>query len=107
MKFSRETVAESNMILANDHFTAVPYDCSDVTADEDGVIKAGTIIPSNDSSAEGVLLHDVVLDKNPNGAIVTHGTIVTAKLPEEPTAAAETALKGVVFLSDANGGSSE
>lgn len=41
-------------ILANDHFTAIPYDCSELTGlASDGVIKAGTIVPSNDANAIG------------------------------------------------------
>ena len=97
MKF-KETQALSGVnILANDHYVSIPYDCSDV-ADESGVIKAGTIIPTNDENAIGVLLYDVVKDDNPNGAVVIHGFIDKNKLSVKPEATAITALKGIMFL---------
>ena len=85
MKFTNKTVTSGVNILANDHFVAIPYDCAALTAlATDGVIKAGTIIPANDATAVGVLLNDVVLGENPNGAIVIHGFIKKSKLPAAP-----------------------
>lgn len=97
MKFTTKSVAQGVNILANDHFVAIPYDCSEI-APTDGVIPAGTIIPANDATAIGVLLNDVVPAENPNGAIVIHGFIEKGKLPVEPAEAAVTALKDVTFL---------
>lgn len=97
MKFeTKHTVAEVN-ILANNHYVGVPYDCTDITADSDGIIKAGTVIPANDSTAVGVLLHDVDKDENPNGTIVIHGFIDAAKVPETPSSDAISALKLIYF----------
>lgn len=45
MKFTTKDVTQGVTILANDHYVAIPYDCSKITA-TNGVIKAGTIIPS-------------------------------------------------------------
>lgn len=88
-------------ILANDHFTAIPYDCSELTGlASDGVVKAGTIVPSNDANAIGVLLYDVTIDENPNAAAVVHGFIKLSALPEAVAAAAKTALKGITFVDD-------
>lgn len=97
MKFTSKTVAGGVNILANDHYVAIPYDCSAI-AGTDGVVKAGTIIPANDATAIGVLLTDVVLGENPNGTIVIHGFINKAKLPVAPATAAITALKGITFM---------
>ncbi len=97
MKFeTKHTVAEVN-ILANDHYVGIPYDCSAVAANDEGIIKAGTVIPANDGTAVGVLLHDVRKDENPNSTIVIHGFIDAKKLPEAPTAEAMAALKLVYF----------
>lgn len=86
-------------ILANDHFVAVNCDLTSLSALAiNNVIKAGTIIPSNDSNAKGVLLHDVVVTANPNGAIVKHGFINSDKLPVAPSEAAITALKLIEFV---------
>lgn len=97
MKFTAKTVVQGVNILANDHYVAIPYDCSAI-AGTDGVVKAGTIIPTNDAKALGVLLTDVVLAENPNGTIVIHGFIEKGKLPVAPAAEAITALKGITFM---------
>lgn len=99
MKFTYKNVVQGVNILANDHYVAIPYDCTALTAlATDGVIKEGTIIPANDATAKGVLLNPVVLAENPNGTIVIHGFVNKGKLPAEPAAAAVTALKGVTFM---------
>lgn len=75
-------------ILFNDHFVATRK-VLDFTGNSDGVIKAGTpigadgkaAVTSGDpaaSNAIGILLHDVYAD-NPNGSIVIHGFVDTAK----------------------------
>ena len=85
MKFKTTAITQPKEILYNDHYVAIPYDCSEIDANNDGVIKAGTIIPANDETAIGVLLSDVVKAENPNGTIAIHGFIKTANLPEAPT----------------------
>lgn len=97
MKFESKSVSTRKEILMNDHYVAVPYDCSKLTA-TDGVIPAGTIVPANDATATGVLLHDVVLAENPNGTAVVHGFIRAEKLPTAPAATAKTALKQITFM---------
>ena len=85
MKFTQRGVAQGKNILANDHYVAIPYDCTALTAlAVDGVIPEGTIIPANDATAKGVLLNPVVLAENPNGTIVIHGFIEKSKLPAQP-----------------------
>ena len=79
MKFTSNSITTENNILANDHFVAISYDCSEVTA-TDGVVKAGTLV----ESVGGVVLDDVEIKKNPNGAVVVHGFVVKSKLPSAP-----------------------
>lgn len=109
MKFETNKAAGDVNILANDHYVAIPYDCSTLTSlATDGVIPAGTIVPANDKTAVGVLLHSVVLADNPNGTAVVHGFIKTDKLPAKPsedttestttTIGAKTALKQITFM---------
>lgn len=97
MKFTAKSVTHGVNILANDHYVAIPYDCTSLSAlAVDGVIKEGTIIPANNETAIGVLLNPVVLDENPNGTIIIHGFIEKSKLPAEP---AETvALPQIKFM---------
>lgn len=100
MKYSRSTAGARVNILLNDHYAAIPYNCSSLAElAVDGVIAAGTIVPSNDGSAVGVLLNDVALDENPNGAIVVHGFIDGSKLPATPTDEALAAMKQVSVMS--------
>lgn len=80
MKFTSNSITTENNILANDHFVAISYDCSEVTA-TDGVVKAGTLV----ESVGGVVLDDVEIKKNPNGAVVVHGFVVKSKLPSAPS----------------------
>lgn len=89
MKYTTHTVTPKVEILYNDHYVAMPYDCSAVAANEKGIIPAGTIVPANDATAIGVLLSDVVKEDNPNGTIVIHGFIKKAKLPAAPAGTVE------------------
>lgn len=105
MIFSKTSIGTGTEILYNDHYVAIPYDCTSLTGlATNNVIPAGTLIPSNDGDAVGVLLHDIDLTENPNGTVVIHGFIRQAKLPTAPTQAAVNALigKGVQFM-DSNG----
>lgn len=95
MKFKSVKVTQPVEILANDHYVAVEYDCSALTA-TDGIVKAGTIVPANDATAIGVLLYDVKKDENPNGAVVIHGFIKKDKLPVAP--ADTVAISQVTFI---------
>lgn len=64
-----------------------------------GVIKAGTVFPSNDASAQGILLHDVDLRNGDNVAsLIVEGYVLEARLPVVVDAAAKTALKDIRFL---------
>lgn len=97
MKFTTKSVVQGVNILANDHYVAIPYDCSNLSSlATDGVIKEGTIIPANDATAIGVLLNPVVLAENPNGTIVIHGFIAKSKLPATP--ASTVAIPQVKFM---------
>lgn len=108
MKFTEKSVPQGKNILANDHYVAIPYNCSSLTSlATNGVIPEGTIIPSNDDKAKGVLLNPVVLAENPTGTIVIHGFIVKSKLPTAPsvdttgesaTTGATTVLKQITFM---------
>lgn len=84
MKYTNKAVTRPAEILYNDHYVAIPYDCTEIAANEDGIIPAGTMIPKNDATAIGVLLSDVKKESNPNGTIVIHGFIKKSKLPVAP-----------------------
>lgn len=96
MKFKTTAISATKEILYNDHYVGMPYDCSALSANAEGIIPAGTIVPANDATAIGVLLYDVKKDENPNGTIVIHGSINKAKLPAAPASTVKIA--GVQFI---------
>lgn len=103
MKFTKTEVCTSKEILANDHYVAIPFmvSAADVKANEYGkkIVPAGTILPANDATAKGVLLHDVdVTDGDRSDTIVVHGFIKTPKLPEAPADEAIPVLKLISFM---------
>lgn len=96
MKFTTNAATQTAEILYNDHYVAIPYDCSAIAANDKGIIPAGTMIPANDATCKGVLLHDVKKANNPNGTIVIHGFIKKAKLPAAPADTVK--LPGIQFM---------
>ena len=106
MKLKQKSINLPLEILYNDHFVGIPYMVSseNVEADSEGkkIVKAGTILPANDSSAMGVLLTDVdVTDGTASGTMIIHGFINNNKLLEngiEVSAEAVSALKMIMFM---------
>lgn len=97
MRVKTTSIGQPVNILANDHYVAINYDCSELRAKaKDGVIPAGTLVPANDATAIGVLLNDVYIDENPNGAVVIHGFIDASKLSENLNEAVD--IKQITFL---------
>lgn len=65
------------------------------------IIKAGTIYPSNDNEAIGVVLQDYdVTESDASMAIVLHGFIRVDRLPDSPSDAALKNLRMIYFLKD-------
>lgn len=109
VEFNHNEFGSAKGILAfPDHYIAVGVKHAKATAGVPGIatlvdgkyiVKAGTIYPANDATAQGVVLNDVdVTNGDGNMAVVLHGFIALAKLPVIPAAAAITAMKQLVFL---------
>lgn len=80
-------------------------DDTGITADEYGfkTVKGGTVWPSNDTNAEGIVFEDVDVTHGERAAsVITGGRIYKSRLPETLQSAAETALKakGIVFVDE-------
>lgn len=95
--------------LQDSHYTAMTMAIetnSALAVDEDGekILKAGTVYPSNDASALGIVLKDVILDAEKERfttfSLITHGHIDEDLLPAKVNAAAKTALNNIVFSSE-------
>ncbi|VDG18240.1 hypothetical protein [Lactobacillus brevis] [Lactiplantibacillus mudanjiangensis] len=97
------TVKEENF-LASEKFTSFPTMVDDtnaaVTTDELGhkIISAGTIWPSNDSKAKGIIYHEMNVNEGPQmAALLVDGWFIGKNLPVAPTAEAMAAMTAVHF----------
>lgn len=66
-------------------------------------VPMGTVWPTNDGSAEGIVYEDVdVTSGDMPGSVVLRGTVIKDRLPVTINSAAETALtaKGFVFIAE-------
>lgn len=67
-----------------------------------GVLKDSTkvnVSPVNDATTEGILTSDIDVTFGPASAdMLIHGIVNLSKLPAAPSAAAETALKLILFI---------
>lgn len=95
--------------LQDSHYTAMTMSIetnSALAVDEDGekILKAGTVYPSNDKAALGIVLKDVILDAEKERfatfSLITHGHIDEDLLPAKVDGAAKAALNNIVFSSE-------
>lgn len=110
MKYKTIAYDSAKHILAMpDHYVSIARKATKATAVGDMVIKegdrfiikAGTIYPSNDNKAIGVVLQDYdVTESDASMAIVLHGFIRADRLPKEPSDAALKNLRMIYFLKD-------
>ena len=105
VEYNKQDYTTAKQILVfPDHYVAVAQtflsnDSAAVTEDGRKIIKAGTIYPTNDANAIGVVFNDMdVTNGDRTGAVIVHGFIKTAALPALPSSAAKTALKQISFL---------
>lgn len=74
-------------------------DALSVTIDGRKIVRAGTVWPSNNSAAEGLVYSDVdVTDGDQEVAVVYSGTISAFRLPVMPTSQALAAMKNITLL---------
>lgn len=104
MKFTETSYANKTEILMYpDHYVADAHtflknDAAATTVNGRKIIKAGTIYPANDATAVGVVFQDIdVTDGDAAGALLVHGFIDASKIPAEPVANAQAALKLIKF----------
>lgn len=92
------------ILVFPDHYVCVAHtfekdDAAATTVDGRKIIKAGTVYPTNDASAKGIVFNDMdVTNGDATGALLIHGFVKTAALPVAPAAAAKTALKMIEFM---------
>lgn len=101
---SQDYTTGKQILVFPDHYVGVAKtfarnDSAAATVDGRKIIKAGTIYPSNDANAIGVVFYDVdVTDGDQNGTLIVHGFIKTGAIPANPSSNAKAALKGIQFF---------
>lgn len=108
VKFVKEDYGNTKEILMfPDHYVAHAHtflkdDAAATTVDGRKIVKAGTVYPTNDGEAKGVVLYDVdVTNGDENGALVVHGFIKQSAMPKEPNELAKAALPLIKFYPNA------
>ena len=101
---SQDYSTGKQILVFPDHYVCVAHtfakdDAAAITEDGRKIIKAGTIYPTNDASAKGIVFNDMdVTNGDATGALLIHGFVKTAALTATPAAAAKTALKMIEFM---------
>lgn len=89
--------------LAYEECNRVTVECSQAhgtTVGNTKVVKAGTVYPSNNGSAMGIVYEDVdVTNGDMPGSIVVDGVVYEDKLPASVDSAAKAAMTGIRFIS--------
>lgn len=96
------TVHAAGWFLAHEECTRVtktiPQSMATTAANGTKYVKMGTIFPSNDANAIGIVYEDVdVTTGAMPGSVVTKGEVIESRLHTAPASAAKTALQGLGF----------
>ncbi len=91
VNFLASSKVQSFTTLVSD--TGVPVD-----ANGKKIVRAGTVLPTNDASAKGILYNDVDVTHGPQpGSLIVEAYILEARLHTAPTEEAKTALTEIKF----------
>lgn len=99
MYYGEQTHVDEIGFIESGHYVSFPFKVdSTTTGVTNGVLPAGSIIPSNDAKAEAVTINDVDVSHGAEmvGGIVD-GFINAKRIPVVPTTNAITALKKISF----------
>ena len=78
----------------------IPQSLATTAADGTKHVPMGTVYPSNDANAEGIVYEDVdVTTGDMPGSVVTAGTIYESRLPEALASAAKSAMPNIILAS--------
>ena len=101
---SQDYSTGKQILVFPDHYVCVAHtfekdDAAATTVEGRKIIKAGTVYPTNDANAIGIVFNDMdVTDGDATGAMLIHGFVKTAALPAVPAAEAKSALKMIEFM---------
>lgn len=99
---TREILQNSSVFLANPQ--TISEDDAVVTTDEEGnkMIKTGTVYPSNDANARGIIYGDFYFDfGDVNVPVMYEATVLEGELPVPVSAEAKAVLPRITFIPEA------
>lgn len=102
MFVSKKTTYDSQpAFVSSDHIisrTRTATQAMGTTENGRTILKAGTVFPANDETAQGIVLHDIDLTHGdqPVGVMV-EGYVYESRLPETVSAEAKEAMKEIKF----------
>ena len=100
----KEYGSEKQILMFPDNYVCFPQKFSQdsslaIEVGSRKIIKAGTIYPANDATAQGVVFSDLdVTEGDVNGAVLVFGFVKTSALPVEPSQEAKAALNMIKFF---------
>lgn len=102
MYVSKKTTYDSNpSFVSSEHIisrTRTAMQSMGVNQNGKNILKAGTVYPANDATAQGVTLHDVELTHGDQPvSVMVEGYIYEARLPEKVSDEAKTAMQAIKF----------
>lgn len=98
MKITNPVTYENEKnFLKSAHFVPFTY-TAEIAQASDGVVLHGTVYPSNDVKAVGIVLHDTEVGQPLS--VVVEGHIYVDRLPVMPSEAAKTAMKNIGFYTE-------
>lgn len=104
MKFTSTTVGNTVEILASKDFQAIPVDFTEQAETADVTVLAAGLPLQDADGNPGILLYDVDVEANPNGALVVKGIIDAKKaaahvkdVMDEDIDYTEVDIPGIVF----------
>lgn len=84
--------------LKSAHIIAFTTTVKEADGGDEKIVKAGTIYPSNDANAKGVIFNDVdVLHGDQEASLIVEGHLLADRLPEKPSEEAKQALRQIEF----------
>lgn len=106
--YNKQTYTNDPAFVSSQHYiNRTRTATQDMGKNVDGkiILKAGSVFPANDETAEGIVFNDVDLTNGDSPvSIMVEGYVYEARLPEEVTPEAKEALKEIKFEEYNHGG---
>lgn len=98
MKIEKINLTQELNFLKSEHYVSFTATGTQALANDDNIVVAGTIFPSNNANATGIVLHDVdVSGGNQPIVVMVEGHVYADRLPVTASTEVQSALKNIGF----------